>query len=120
MEFINYLENIEIYLDDCESEAVKDVLNTLSEEDIIVVYNYGCSAGVGGFIYYYETELFFDKHDEEVLDNINLMAQEYGIDFFKNFEFTKNNLTWLFVERVVNEFICFMEMNGYVKENDEY
>ena len=42
MEFINYLEGIETFLDDCESEAVKDVLNTLTEEDIIIVYNYGC------------------------------------------------------------------------------
>ncbi len=35
-------------------------------DEIKDVANYGCAAGVGGFIYYNETRAFFFEHEDEI------------------------------------------------------
>ena len=42
-------------------------------DEIRDVANYGCSAGVSGFIYYHETEKFFDEYEDEIYDYLNDM-----------------------------------------------
>ena len=37
-------------------------------DEIRDVANYGCAAGVSGFIYYHETEKFFDEYEDEIYD----------------------------------------------------
>ena len=42
-------------------------------DEVKDVANYGCAAGVSGFIYYYETRKFFFEHEdeiEEIMDEI--------------------------------------------------
>ena len=42
-------------------------------DEIRDVANYGCAAGVSGFIYYHETEKFFDEYEDEIYDYLNDM-----------------------------------------------
>ena len=98
------------YVNGLESEAKKAVFEILSLEDIETVFEYGCSAGVGGFVYYHQTEEFFDTYANEILELVNELKNEYGAEMFTNFEFDKNSLTWLFVEETVREMIYDLEL----------
>ena len=99
------------YVNGLESEAKKAVFETLSLEDIETVLEYGCQfGGAGGFIYYHQTEEFFDTYSDEILELVNELKNEYGAEMFTNFEFDKNSLTWLFVEETVREMIYDLEL----------
>ena len=97
------------YVNGLECEAKKAVFEILSLEDIEVVFNYGCSAGVGGFTYYHETEEFFNEYPDEVLECLQNVIEEYGA-VPSGFELTRNNLTWLFVEETVKEMVYELEL----------
>ncbi len=47
------------------------------------VYSYGMSGGFSGFIYYYETSEFFDRHCDEIIKHYENMIQDLG---HKNFD----------------------------------
>ena len=94
-------EMLQNYKEALESEAKKEVLETLGVDDIKMVFNYGCGVGVSGFIYYYETEAFFKKYTDEVLECFQDLTKEFGE--IPLYEITQNNLTWLFVEETVRE-----------------
>ena len=98
------------YVNGLESEAKKAVFEILDINEIEVVFNYGCSAGVSGFTYYHETEEFFDTYSDEILELVNELKNEYGAEMFTNFEFDKNSLTWLFIEETVREMIYSLEL----------
>lgn len=98
------------YANGLECEAKKAVFEKLDINDIEVVFNYGCSAGVSGFTYYHETEGFFNTYSDEILELVNELKNEYGAEMFANFEFDKNSLTWLFVEETVREMIYDLEL----------
>ena len=40
-------------------------------DEVKDVANYGCAAGVGGFIYYYETRKFFFEHEDEIEEKMD-------------------------------------------------
>ena len=73
-------------------------------DEVKDVARYGCSGGVSGFIYYYETRRFFDEYEEEIeLELYNI----YGDDWFKEIASLpsivdtnqfKNYCVWLIVE----------------------
>ena len=47
-------------------------------DEVKDVANYGCAAGVGGFIYYNETLDFFSKHQEDIEDTLQgLLGDNY-------------------------------------------
>lgn len=98
------------YVNGLECEAKKAVFEILDINEIEDVFNYGCSAGVSGFTYYHETEKFFDTYANEILELVNELKNEYGAEMFTNFEFDKNNLTWLFVEETVREMVYDLEL----------
>ena len=97
------------YVNELECEAKKAVFEILDINDIEVVFNYGCSAGVGGFTYYHETEKFFNKYPDEVLECLQSVIEECGA-VPSGFELTRNNLTWLFIEETVREMIYSLEL----------
>lgn len=103
-----YIENTHI------SSGAKSVLETLDICDIEVVYNYGCVAGASGFIYYSETESFFNDHADEILDLFE--EQKINLDL-ENFTYSRNNFTWFFVEWVVLDLISWIET--YIDEEAE-
>ena len=69
-------------------------------DEIKDVANYGCSGGVSDFIYYSETEKFYDKYEDEILDYLS----DCGItirDLCTNDDTIatlKNSLVWCVVE----------------------
>ena len=93
-----------------------DLLDVLKEMDTI--YHHGCSSGICGFIYYNETEKFFDENRDEIIDSYKDMADNLGESFDKmisNFRNSgdyiidlleggsrlKNDLVWGYLENKV-------------------
>ena len=97
------------YANGLECEAKKAVFEKLDINDIEVVFNYGCSAGVSGFTYYHETEGFFNEYPDEVLECLQSVIEECGA-IPRGFNFDKNSLTWLFVEETVREMIYDLDL----------
>ena len=70
-------------------------------DEIKDVANYGCSAGVGGFIYYGEVRKFFFEYEDEIEDYID---EIYGVtDFISETKPSSvnqmiNDLVWFAVE----------------------
>lgn len=99
------------YVNGLECEAKKAVFEILDVNEIEDVFNYGCVSGcAGGFIYYHQTEEFFDTYANEILELVNELKNEYGAEMFTNFDFNKNSLTWLFVEETVREMVYDLEL----------
>mgnify|MGYP000124713536 CR=1 FL=1 len=93
------------YVKGLTNNAEIEVFNTLDMDDINCVFNYGCVSGVSGFTWYSETEAFFNKYAAEILELLEELKQECGSHIFNHIEFTKNNLTWLFVEETVKRMV---------------
>ena len=49
-------------------------------DEVKSVANYGCIAGVSGFIYYNETLDFFSKHQEEIEDTLQVLIGDNYIE----------------------------------------
>ena len=99
------------YVNGLECEAKKAVFEILDINEIEDVFNHGCVSGcAGGFIYYHQTEGFFNTYSDEILELVNELKNEYGAEMFANFEFDKNSLTWLFVEETVREMVYSLEL----------
>lgn len=97
------------YIKENGNDVIEEVLTSLSLDEIQDVYNYGCSNGsASSYIYYHQTEAFFNRYSTECLENVEHMKNEYCMDL-NEFEFTKNNLCWLMVESVVRDFISWFE-----------
>ena len=73
-------------------------------DEVKDVARYGCSGGVSGFIYYYETCKFFDEYEEEIEQQL---YDIYGDDWFREIALLpsivdttqfKNYCTWVIVE----------------------
>ena len=69
-------------------------------DEIKDVARYGCEGGVNGFIYYSETEKFFDEYEDEIYDYLN--DCDYSMKDFVTSGSTistlKNSLVWCAVE----------------------
>ena len=78
-------------------------------DEIKDVANYGCAAGVSGFIYCTECESFFDDHEDEIYDYLNDCGYSLK-DFVHSGSTTgslKNDLVWATVENW-----CHAQMMG--------
>ena len=86
------------------SEVVDIILDKIEEYDdpqdyFETVLKYGCVSGVvPALMYYKDTEEFFDRHVDEILDLLNEL-KEYGEI---PFELNRNNLACLTFEEIVN------------------
>ena len=110
---------LNVYLKEECDEMEKEILNSLSEDEIKCIYEYGCcSSAPGAFIYYYQTNAFFDKYPEECLELLQLAINDYMIDP-QNFNFRRNDIVWLCVETTVNNFMCYYENNEYIYDEEE-
>ena len=110
---------LNIYMEEECSEIENEIFNSLSEEEIENIYHYGCcSSAPASFIYYYQTNDFFDKYSEECLSILQQSINDCYIDPQK-FEFTRNNITWLCIEITVSDFMCYYENNKYLYNEDE-
>ena len=82
------------------------------DSEIRDVASYGCISGVSGFIYYSETCLFFDKHQEDIeqwlLDDHEFSLSEIckGIE---SVDLLKNKMVWLAVDLYCQEIVIYKE-----------
>ena len=106
------------YLKEC-NEMEKEIFNSLSCEEIENIYHYSCCfSAPASFIYYYQTNAFFDKYAEECLSILQQAINDQMIDP-NDFEFTRNNITWLSIEITVSNFMCYYENNEYTYDEEE-
>ena len=97
-------EVVEIILSEIEGIEDDEILSTVEE-----MVTYGCQSGiVAALITYSDTELFFDKHANEIFELIEDAKQE-GIIDMNNFELSKNNLAWFAFETIAQEIYQEME-----------
>ena len=86
------------------SEVVDIILDSIEDYNAPQDYfenvlTYGCASGiVPALITYEDTENFFDRHVDEILDLLNEL-KEYGEI---PFELNRNNLAWFAFEEIVN------------------
>lgn len=115
MEFKNFDKAVKEYCS-FNNKAIHEVLTSLSEDELISTYYYGCSSGCAtAFIHYYQTREFFESYYEEVLENLNEMKDLYGDSIFNDFTFNFNDLVWTYVEQVINDFTSWCEFEELVK-----
>ena len=97
-------EVVEIIMDQVDGLENEEILSTVEE-----IVTYGCQSGVvSALITYSDTELFFDKHANEIFELVEDMKQEGLIDM-NNFELSKNNLAWFAFETIAQEIYNEME-----------
>ena len=97
-------EVVEIILSEIEGIEDDEILSTVEE-----MVTYGCQSGiVSALITYSDTELFFDKHSNEIFELVEDAKQE-GIIDMNNFELSKNNLAWFAFETIAQEIYQEME-----------
>lgn len=115
MKFKNFDEAIEEYCS-FNNSAIREILTSLTEDELIDVSRYGCASGCAtGFIYYYQTREFFESYFQEILENLNEMKDLYGNDIFDNINFNFNDLVWAYIEQVVADFINYCEYEDLLK-----
>ena len=133
-EIANQMGYSDIYSDKDDLVSVLQEMNT--------IYHHGCSCGISGFIYYNETEEFFDENSSEIIDSYKDMADSLGesfdemvsnfrnggdyiIDLLEGGSRLKNDLVWGYLENKVGYLFDsnFEEFEKYFtnfKEFEEY
>ena len=95
MEFKNFDKAVKEYCS-FNNEAVREVLTSLTEDEVIDTYHHGCVSGsASAFIYYYQTKDFFESYYEEVLQNLDELKDHYrrgGLGYVKIKRFLNNVL----------------------------
>ncbi|MEG1597783.1 MAG: hypothetical protein RR359_05885 [Bacilli bacterium] len=113
LNYDNVISSIETRIENTEDS---EELDKLFEEknDFIEVCNdeiktnldninkYGCIRGcVPSMAYYYDTDKFFDKHVDIILELVNqLNYNDYPLE---NLDFSRNSLSWLAYETICRE-----------------
>lgn len=82
-------------------------------DEIIDVANYGCSGGVSGFIYYKETNEFFDDFEDDIEDEcFDILGDDYLAQLAKckdSIQGLKNKMVWFVVEAYCSRLVDLME-----------
>ena len=83
------------------------------EDEIIDVANYGCSGGVSGFIYYNQTNEFFDDFEDDIEDVcFDILGDDYLSDLAANensIQGLKNKMVWFTVQQYCSRLVDMME-----------
>ena len=96
------------------AEIIMDQVEELDNDNEVLeivgeIVTHGCQSGiVSALITYSDTELFFDKHANEIFELVEDAKQE-GIIDMNNFELSKNNLAWFAFETIAQEIYQEME-----------
>jgi len=71
-------------------------------DEVKDVANYGCSGGVSGFIYYNETLDFFNKHQEDIEDTLQVLIGDNYIE-----ELSKRNGV-VHMRQLINKMVWYI------------
>ena len=75
-------------------------------DEVKDVANYGCAAGVGGFIYYNETLDFFSKHQEDIEDTLQvLIGDNYIEELSRHHKDATNVIT---MSQLINKMVWYI------------
>ena len=89
-------EVAEIILDEVDGLDNKEVFPAVKE-----IVTYGCQSGiVTSLVYYKDTEAFFNRHVDEILELIEDAKQTMDMNYI---EFSRNNLSWFAFEIIAQE-----------------
>ena len=96
-------EVVEIILDQVDGlENDNEILAAVEE-----IVTYGCQSGiVTSLVYYKDTEAFFNRHVDEILELIEDAKQTMDMNYI---EFSRNNLSWFAFEIIAQEIYHEME-----------
>ena len=79
-------EYVPLFEEIAEQMGYSDIYN--DKDDLIgvlqgmdYIYRHGCNSGISGFIYYDETEKFFDENSSEIIESHKDMADSLGESF---------------------------------------
>ena len=84
-------------------DVIKDTYDYETCKEIV---EHGCVSGVAhDHIYYYQTKLFFDKYEDEMIEYItdvlgDNVVEEMWTNNSNNITGYKNDVTWSFIELV--------------------
>ena len=99
------------------NKAYESVIDSYDKETLSDIAHYGCISGCATHhVTYQQTIEFYDEHEDEILDYLNLInyTTENCLTFYggeaQDIKQLKNNLTWAFIEAVAQE---------YTLENDD-
>ena len=85
-------------------ENMVAINNSTMEDEITNVLEYGCVSGiVSELIYYYQTEVFFNRHKDEINELAHELSEElygdkYSIYNNLQYECNKNTMAWFSME----------------------
>jgi len=102
-----------------EPRTIEQWLLQGEKDDVFTIEDvaaHGCEGGVGGLIYYKETEAFHDQHQEEIWQLVNEFAEDSGQSTLKylsnvlgdkvtSVTTLKNYLCWFAVEVVASRIL---------------
>ena len=98
-------EVVEIIMDQVDGLKKDNEIFSAVEEMVV----YGCQSGlVSALTYYKDTEAFFDRHADEIFELVEDAKYMDLIDI-KDFEFSRNNLSWFAFEAIAQEIYQEME-----------
>jgi len=90
-------------------KATKELHSDYTSEDFTNIYQHGCVSGAASYhIYYNQTSEFYDRHEGEILDSLELWTGVNPLTKFsgdiENITQLKNRLVWNFIELVSAEY----------------
>ena len=95
-------EVVEIILNEIEGIEDDEILSAVEK-----IVNYGCQSGiVTSLVYYKDTEAFFNRHVDEILELIEDAKQTMDMNYI---EFSRNNLAWFAFEIIAQGIYQEME-----------
>ena len=92
-----------------QNEFKQWLIDNYSHNELADIANHGCSGGVGGMIYYKETEAIYRKFAPELHDILAEYQDQVGnfpdyvIDDLGHFPSFANSVVWLCSEMVAQE-----------------
>ena len=95
------------------SPGVKSILESYDLEQLKDIAEYGCASGCASeHIYYHQTSLFYELHEDEVNDYArDIFGDEFLAIFAKDSVLSLiNNIVWFFVESVASDYIYRLEL----------
>lgn len=82
---------------------------TYDRDELQDIAEHGCQSGVGGMIYYHETNALYDEHAEELHDMVYQYEQETGeypqyiVEHLGDLVGFKNAMVWFCAELLAQE-----------------
>ena len=97
----------EAYIMSLINDAINELKDEYSPSDFKEIVEHGCVSGAArSHIYYTETEKFYDKYEEDIVE---YLEDTYGVDYLGNvllqeadnlLRHYKNSVVWIFIELI--------------------